>query len=68
MSHPAPTLNELADDIESLGNHLALLADLTVFDLSSRGRLGALQVASSMLNELGSIESNLQVLRTHHER
>lgn len=65
MTHPAPTLNELADDIESLGNHLALLADLTVFDLSSRGKLGALQVATSMLNELGAIESGLQHLRNH---
>jgi len=56
MTHPAPCLTELADEIESHGNMLALLTDVHVAELSPRGRIGLIQLSSELMREYTDIE------------
>lgn len=63
MTHPAPCLTELADDIESHGNMLALLADIHVVEFSPRGRVGLIQLSSHLMQEFTDIELRLKHYR-----
>ncbi|MDC0686178.1 hypothetical protein POF53_01120 [Mitsuaria sp. RG] len=56
MTHPAPCLTELADDIESHGNILALLTDVHGSELSPRGRIGLIQLSSELMRDYTDIE------------
>lgn len=63
MTHPAPCLNQLADDIESHGNMLALLTSMSDADLSTRGRIGLIQLSSSVIKDFEDIEKRFQTYR-----
>lgn len=63
MPHPAPCITQLAEDIESHGNMLALLVDVSSRDLSPRGRIGLIQLSSTIVKDFEAIERNLKRYR-----
>lgn len=64
MTHAAPCLTQLADDIESHGNMLALLTDIHSSELSHRGRVGLLQLSASLMENFDDIEIRFRIYRT----
>ena len=63
MPHPAPSITQLADDIESHGNMLALLSDVSSKNLSPRAKVGLIQLSSVMIREFEDIESRFKRYR-----
>lgn len=63
MLDPAPCITQLADDIENHGNMLALLADVSSTSLSPRGRIGLIQLSSTIIHEFEEIEFKLKSYR-----
>lgn len=63
MDISAPGLSQLIDEMEDYGNQLALLADITTIELSTRGKLGAMQFAISTIHQFSDIERRLKNYR-----
>lgn len=63
MLDPATCITQLADDIENHGNMLALLADVSSTSLSPRGRIGLIQLSSTIIHEFEEIEFKLKSYR-----
>lgn len=63
MPHPAPSITQLADDLESHGNMLALLMDVGSRELSPRGKIGLIQLSTAIIQEFEIIEKGLKRYR-----
>lgn len=63
MPHTAPDLTQLADDLESHGNLLALLAELPTVELSERGMVGLIQFSTSLVQDFQRIEVRFKTYR-----
>ncbi len=63
MTHPAPCLTQLADDLENHGNLLALLTELPVTKLSERGRVGLIQFSITLMEDFQRIETQFENYR-----
>lgn len=64
MTHPAPCLTQLADDLENHGNMLAFISDVHSAELSPRGRIGLIQLSANMMAEFSDIEVRFKRYRT----
>lgn len=63
MSSIKTCLTEIADDLESHGNLLALLAAVQNSGLSSRAEIGLIQLYANLLNDFTDIERRLNHYR-----
>ncbi|WJD65445.1 hypothetical protein [Pseudomonas kurunegalensis] len=63
MTHPAPCLTQLADDLENHGNLLALLTELPATKLSERGRIGLIQFSITLMEDFQRIETQFENYR-----
>ncbi|SEE79073.1 hypothetical protein SAMN04490198_2861 [Pseudomonas palleroniana] len=63
MTHSAPCLTELADDIENHGYMLALLTDVQTTELSPKGRIGLIQLSTSIVKEFDDIQNRFRSYR-----
>lgn len=63
MTHPAPCLTQLADDLENHGNLLALLSELPAMKLSERGRVGLIQFSINLREDFQRIENQFEHYR-----
>ncbi|WP_162998257.1 hypothetical protein [Pseudomonas monteilii] len=63
MTHPAPCLTQLADDLEIHGNLLALLNEVPTEKLTDRGRIGLIQLSSSLMKDFEKIERQFKRYR-----
>ena len=63
MDLAAPGLSQLIEDMEHYGNQLALLADITTTELSTRGKIGALEFAITTVHQFDEIERRLRNYR-----
>ncbi len=63
MSQANICLTQFADDLESHGNMLALLAELPTSELSERGRVGLIQFSTWLMQDFEKIEQEFKSYR-----